>query len=44
LIAPEQRVAAMRIGEDYRGDESPAPSGNLMKLVLQLQLNRQKSA
>jgi polyisoprenoid-binding protein YceI len=41
LIAPAYQVAAIRIGEDYRGDESPAPSGNLMKIVLRLQLNRQ---
>jgi hypothetical protein len=38
LIAPVYRAAATRIGEDYRGDESPAPSGDLMKLVLRLQL------
>jgi hypothetical protein len=41
LIAPAYQVAAIRVGEDYRGDESPAPSGNLMKLVFQLQLSRQ---
>jgi hypothetical protein len=41
LIEPVYRVSATRIGEDYRGDESPAPSGNLMKLVLRLQLSRQ---
>ncbi len=40
LIAPAYRVAALNPGEDYRGDESPAPSGNTMKIVLQLQLNR----
>src|SRR5271167_4856413 len=41
LIAPVYRVSETRIGEDYRGDESPAPSGNLMKLVLRLQLSRE---
>jgi hypothetical protein len=41
LIAPAYQVAAIRTGEDYRGDESPAPSGNQMKLVLRLQLSRQ---
>ena len=38
LIAPDYRVSATQIGEDYRGDESPAPSGKLMKLVLRLEL------
>jgi hypothetical protein len=38
LIAPEYRLAALNPGEDYRGDESPAPSGKLMKVVLRLQL------
>jgi hypothetical protein len=38
LIAAASRTSPTRIGEDYRGDESPAPSGNLMKLVLRLQL------
>lgn len=41
LIAPAYKLAAIRTGEDYRGDESPAPSGNLMKIVLRLQLSRQ---
>jgi hypothetical protein len=41
LIAPAYQVAAIRIGEDYRGDESPAPSGNGMKLVLRFQFSRQ---
>jgi len=41
LIAPAYQVAAIRIGEDYRGDESAAPSGNQMKLILRLQLSRQ---
>ena len=41
LIAPAYRLAAIRSGEDYRGDESPAPSGNLMKIVFRLQLSRQ---
>jgi polyisoprenoid-binding protein YceI len=40
LIAPAYRLAAINPGEDYRGDESPVPSGNVMKLVLRLQLNR----
>jgi hypothetical protein len=40
LVAPAYRTASMRIGEDYRGDESPAPSGNVMQLVLRLQLSR----
>jgi hypothetical protein len=40
LIAPAYQLAAVNPGEDYRGDESPAPSGNLMKLVLRLQLDR----
>lgn len=41
MSEPAYRMAAIRIGEDYRGDESPAPSGNLMKLVLQLKLSRE---
>ena len=41
LIAPGYQLAAIRTGEDYRGDESPAPSGNLMKIVFRLQLSRQ---
>jgi hypothetical protein len=40
-IAPAYQIAAIRIGEDYRGYESPAPSGNVMKLVLRLQLSRE---
>jgi hypothetical protein len=40
LIAPAYQVAALNPGEDYRSDESPAPAGNTMKIVLQLQLNR----
>jgi hypothetical protein len=39
FVAPGYQLAAIRTGEDYRGDESPAPSGNLMKLVLRLQLS-----
>jgi len=41
FLAPAYKLAAIRIGEDYRGDESPAPSGNMMKIVLRLQLSRQ---
>jgi hypothetical protein len=41
LIAPAYQLAAIRTAEDYRGDESPAPSGNLMKIVFRLQLSRQ---
>jgi len=40
LIAPAYRLAALNPGEDYRGDELPAPAGNLMKIVVRLQLNR----
>lgn len=40
LIAPAYQVAAINPGEDYRGDESSAPSGNVMKLVLRLELMR----
>jgi hypothetical protein len=40
-IAPAYRATAIQIGEDYRGDESPAPSGNVMKLILRLELTRQ---
>ena len=41
-IAPVYRATAIRsAGEDYRGDESPAPSGNVMKIVLRLQLSRE---
>ena len=40
LIAPAYQLATINPGEDYRGDESPAPSGNLMKIVLHLQLSR----
>lgn len=41
-IAPVYRATAVRIaGEDYRGDESPAPLGNVMKIVLRLQLRRE---
>jgi hypothetical protein len=38
LIAPDYQLAALNPGEDYRGDETPAPSGNLMKVTLRLQL------
>jgi hypothetical protein len=38
LIAPTYQLAAISPGEDYRGDESPAPSGNLLKIVVHLQL------
>jgi hypothetical protein len=41
MIAPVYRVAAISPGEDYRGDESPVPAGNVMKLVLRLHLNRE---
>jgi len=44
LIAPAYQMAVINSGEDYRGDESPAPSGNLMKLVLRLQFSRQTLA
>jgi len=44
LIAPAYRLAVINSGEDYRGDESPAPSGNLMKVVLRLELSRQNLA
>ena len=38
LIALAYQLAALNPGEDYRGDESPAPAGNAMKVVLHLQL------
>jgi hypothetical protein len=38
LIAPAYRATVLNLGEDYRGDESPVPSGNLLKIVLRLQL------
>jgi hypothetical protein len=38
LIAPPHQLAAINPGEDYRGDESPVPSGNLMKILVHLQL------
>jgi polyisoprenoid-binding protein YceI len=40
LIAPVYQLAAIRTGEDYRKDESPVPSGSLMKIVFRLQLSR----
>ena len=42
LIEPAYQTAAIRIGEDYRGDEWSAPSGDLMKLILRLDLTREK--
>jgi len=44
FIAPAYQLAVINPGEDYRGDESPASSGNLMKVVLRLQLSRQNLA
>jgi hypothetical protein len=41
LIAPTYQLVTINPGEDYRGDESDAPAGNGMKLVLHLQLSRQ---
>jgi polyisoprenoid-binding protein YceI len=41
LIVPAVQVASITAGEDYRGNESPAPSGKVMKIVLRLQVNRQ---
>jgi hypothetical protein len=41
VLAPAYNIAAVNVGEDYRGFDSRMPSGKLMKLVLQLNLNRE---
>ena len=41
MLVPVLNIAAVSVGEDYRGFDVMQPSGKEVKLVLQLNLNRQ---